>query len=96
MSNQLSCGASLKDTNLLHLTVRRRVGSAFGMTYSREPEKARFLKLALFIFGVCSITRGERSLIVLAVSLTLGIQDTRPVSGFKVELGVDIDLDFDV
>lgn len=33
-------------------------------------------------------------LVVLAVRLSLGIQDTRPVVSFEVELGVDIDLDF--
>jgi hypothetical protein len=34
------------------------------------------------------------SLVVLAVSLTLGIQHARPVVGFEVELSVDINLDF--
>lgn len=38
----------------------------------------------------------SHSLIVLAIVLTLGIKNTGPVVGFKVELVVDIYLDFDV
>ena len=36
-----------------------------------------------------------RDLVVLSVGLSLGIQDSRPVVGFEVSLGVNIDLDID-
>jgi hypothetical protein len=35
----------------------------------------------------------RRNLVVLAVGFTLGIQDTRPVVGFEVELSIHINLD---
>jgi len=35
------------------------------------------------------------NLIVLSVGLSLGIQNSRPVVSFEVELGVDIHLNFD-
>ena len=38
----------------------------------------------------------RKYLVVLSVRLTLGIQNSGPVVGFEVQLGVDINLDFDV
>ena len=45
---------------------------------------------------ITSIVEGGKYLVVLAVRLTLGIQNSGPVVGFEVKLGVDINLDFDV
>ena len=58
-------------------------------------------RILSYNFAACiDILRDKMSvagcLVVLAVSLTLGIKDTRPVVGFKVELVVDIYLNFDV
>lgn len=45
---------------------------------------------------ITSVVEGGKYLVVLAVRLTLGIQNSGPVVGFEVKLGVDINLDFDV
>ena len=38
----------------------------------------------------------RKYLVVLAIGFTLGIQDSSPVVGFEVKLGVDINLDINV
>mmetsp|Transcript_20895 Transcript_20895/g.26995 ORF Transcript_20895/g.26995 Transcript_20895/m.26995 type:complete len:204 (+) Transcript_20895:51-662(+) len=44
--------------------------------------------------GKNGVAYSDNNLVVLAISLSLGIQDTRPEVGFEVELGIDINLDF--
>ena len=55
-------------------------------------------KLFVLLYKFCFVypSSGKTNLVVLAIGLALGIEDTGPVLGLEVGLGVDIDLNLNV
>ena len=77
-----------KETSVLPTTLEMKLQSRIKILYTWTPVHLCRLKYY-------NTMTWSHNLIVLAVGLTLGIQHSRPVVSFEVELGVNIDLDLD-